>query len=69
MCCESMFTCTVLIHLLLYLLTHTGTYIKQILSKPILACLGAQMGSIHEKNRGRKSFDTAPLNARSRNLH
>ena len=30
--------------------------------KYILACLsGAQMGSIHEKNRGRKSRDTAPL--------
>ena len=28
----------------------------------MLACLsGAQMGSIHEKNRGRKSHDTAPL--------
>ena len=36
---------------------------NQFLRKTILACLsGAQMGSIHEKNRGRKYRDTAPLN-------
>ena len=35
---------------------------NEFLRKTILACLsGAQMGSIHEKNRGRKSCDTAPL--------
>ena len=35
---------------------------NEFLRKTILACLsGAQMGSIHEKNRGRKSRDTAPL--------
>ena len=35
---------------------------NEFLSKTILACLsGAQMGSIHEKNRGRKSRDTASL--------
>ena len=35
---------------------------KEVLRKTILACLsGAQMGSIHEKNIGRKSRDTAPL--------
>ena len=36
---------------------------NEFLRKTILACLsGAQMGSIHEKNRGQKSRDTAPLN-------
>ena len=35
---------------------------NEFLRKTILACLsGAQMGLIHEKNRGRKSRDTAPL--------
>ena len=35
---------------------------NEFLRKTILACLsGAQLGSIHEKNRGRKSRDTAPL--------
>ena len=35
---------------------------NKFLRKTILACLsGAQMGLIHEKNRGRKSRDTAPL--------
>ena len=35
---------------------------NEFLRKTILACLsGAQMGSIHEKNRGRKSRDNAPL--------
>ena len=35
---------------------------NEFLSKTILACLsGAQMGSIHEKNRVRKSRDTASL--------
>ena len=35
---------------------------SEFLRKTILACLsGAQMGPIHEKNRGRKSRDTAPL--------
>ena len=38
---------------------------NEFLRKTILACLsGAQMGSIHEKNRGKKSRDTAPLNTR-----
>ena len=37
---------------------------NEFLRKTILACLsGAQMGSIHEKNRGQKSRDTAPLTA------
>ena len=36
---------------------------NEFLRKTILACLsGTQMGSINEKNRGRKSRDTAPLN-------
>ena len=44
---------------------------NEFLSKTILACLsGALDGSIHEKNRGRKSRDTASLShtaaARSR---
>ena len=35
---------------------------KEFLRKTILACLsGAPMGLIHEKKRGRKSRDTAPL--------
>ena len=35
---------------------------NEFLRKTILACIsGTQMGSIHEKNRGRKSRDTAPL--------
>ena len=35
---------------------------NEFLRKTILACLsGVQMGSILEKNRGRKSRDTAPL--------
>ena len=35
---------------------------NKFLSKTILACLsGAQMSLIHEKNRGRKSCDTASL--------
>ena len=35
---------------------------NEFLRKIILACLSwAQMGSIHEKNRGRKSRDTVPL--------
>ena len=35
---------------------------NEFLRKTILAYLsGAQMGSIYEKNRGRKSRDTAPL--------
>ena len=37
--------------------------------KTISACLsGAQMGSIHEKNRGRKSRDTGPLTKSKANL-
>ena len=37
-------------------------FMNRILRKTILACLsGVQMGSIHEKNRGGKSRDTAPL--------
>ena len=37
---------------------------NEFLRKTILACLsGAQMGLIHENNRGRKSRDTAPLNS------
>ena len=40
---------------------------NEFLRKTILACLsGAQMGSIHEKNRGRKSRDTAPLRKQPR---
>ena len=35
---------------------------NEFLRKIILACLSkAQMGSIHEKNRGQKSRETAPL--------
>ena len=35
---------------------------NKLLRKTILACVsGAKMGSIHEKNIGRKSRDTAPL--------
>ena len=35
---------------------------NEFLRKTILACLsGDQMGSINEKNRGKKSRDTAPL--------
>ena len=35
---------------------------NELLRKTMLVCLpGAQMGSIHEKNRGRKSRETAPL--------
>ena len=41
---------------------NSNIFRKRIFQKTILACLsGAQMGSIHEKNRGRKSRDTAPL--------
>ena len=40
---------------------------NEFLRKIILTCLsGAQMGSIHEKNRGRKSRDTAPLKLASK---
>ena len=35
---------------------------KEFLRKTSLVCLtGAQMGSIHEKNRGQQSRDTTPL--------
>ena len=37
---------------------------NEFLRKTILACLsGDQMGSINEKNRGKKSRDTAPLSS------
>ena len=42
---------------------------NEFLRKTILACLsGAQMGSINEKNRGRKSRDTAPLKGQSKDI-
>ena len=40
---------------------------NEFLRKTIVACLsGAQMGLINEKNRVRKSCDTAPLKERKR---